>query len=201
MAGSIRVSVVATGISGGIYTQSGDASANTVEAKAQTAVSAPVVEPDPVALPPQDDLSADEAEPAMTAPVEPAAPPYEHPVEEPIATSVETVQDAVSFGEPEPVQRPKITTRSTLEENWDTVPVDEPSADFIAESPMSPVTGIEPEPTPPESPTDKGGFSGLFGWRRGAGNDPAQEEAAKAGDDYAEDDLEIPAFLRRSASS
>ena len=43
---------------------------------------------------------------------------------------------------------------------------------------------------------ERAGFTGLFGWRRGS-DEPSGDEASKGSAEPDEDDLEIPAFLRR----
>ena len=48
--------------------------------------------------------------------------------------------------------------------------------------------------------TEKTGFSGLFGWRRNS-NTAENTDNGQAGDELDEEDLEIPAFLRRSANN
>ena len=65
----------------------------------------------------------------------------------------------------------------------------------------------EPAPQPaakPASSSEGGDFSGLFGWRRQpneGGSDDAAKDQPKKADAVSEDDLEIPAFLRRSANN
>ena len=104
-------------------------------------------------------------------------------------------------------QRPVINPRPAVSEELESADDDgyaaassEGMSDTGADQ-GAPIFRPEPEPiSPPPQETEKNGFSGLFGWRRN--KEGAGESASPAASgDVSEDDLEIPAFLRRSANN
>ncbi len=180
--GKMRVSVVATGIDETASVQ-----------PAQAATSAPQPRPQP--------------QPQPEAPRPQARQEAEHrptvaPVIEPRASQPEPVR-------PEPVARPANETSPA--EQPGSVPA---HLVFGAEKREEPQPQPRPAPPPPREEEKSGGLHKLFGWRQPSGNDvdaPFEdagfEEEETRADDFGRNgkiiedtDLEIPAFLRRSAS-
>ncbi len=82
-------------------------------------------------------------------------------------------------------------------------PIIRPRPMPIAEE-AEPVLAREPEPAPQAAPAQGGrSFAALFGWKHKPAEEPVVTHAPKpsAQDDSFDDELEIPAFLRRSANT
>jgi cell division protein FtsZ len=151
----------------------------------ETATAAPPVapraaepaRPAPVAYAPPlpDQLAAQQAAAAPVAPVpaaEPVAPPPVQQVEaEPVRPAPPVIRTSRPPIEPEPEQGPSFAAEAVADPHAETA---------------------EPQGR---------SFASLFGWKK-TGDDAAPQTASRAADeDGFDDDLEIPAFLRRSANS
>ncbi len=202
MSGKIRVSVVAAGVM-----QIAKAAAAPQRAPvAPPVVEAPRFNPAELSAPsPRAELGLAGAE-AVAA-----------PVVEPEPEVVEAAP-AASAPEPAPVQaaaephRPIIRTRPTHVEEADE-PADDASFDDdlvipdavaaqAAEPAAAPVEAAARAPAQPEADAGGKSFASLFGWRKQPADAPqVQQTPRKAEDDKIDDELEIPAFLRRSGNA
>ena len=203
MDGKLRVSVVATGIEASAY-----APAARSKTSAPEAPPAPVPEdssPEPVVQDPQ--IPEPSFFAGSTDDVEPDA--------QSVIVTNQALPDTPDTGVDEAglmPQSPVINPRPPLPEAPEETLSAPPSASAFEtplkstpESSLPNPPSFVPEPAPETqdqaSPEEKSsGFSGLFGWRRNNGSSD-QVESDGTPDDYTEDDLEIPAFLRRSANN
>ncbi len=169
--GKIRVSVVATGIT---YDENGK----------QDMPSRPFAQPVTIENEP---TAADAISAALDA--------------TPAVEEVEEAAEDANIDEAEPKAAPPIINRrpsydadddaSDAEEFDDTQSVDDEAV-------------AEEEPEPQSEVASKGGRNSLFGWGKSSSGDEKSEGEAVAkqdADEYEEDELEIPAFLRRSANN
>ncbi|MCA8902790.1 MAG: cell division protein FtsZ, partial [Hyphomonas sp.] len=200
--GRIRVSVVAAGVQAGFAT----------EAPAQPQEAAPATVRQPIA-PPVEEEPELEAEPEFEAEADQdvaaeAMEPHEIDAAD---------EDAAADGAPED-ERPAIITHARTPSSapvWaETGDADseEGDEDVSADSVFSAQRDIPLPEKPKAEPNGPAGFSKLFGWRRPAPGENDDSPAASPApivsspDDHPEpapfddEDLEIPAFLRRSAN-
>ncbi|MFC7291916.1 cell division protein FtsZ [Hirschia litorea] len=171
--GKIRVSVVATGIS---YQAAGGDSAASARPFAQ-----PVVKP-------SEPTAADAISAALDA--EPALPEEDLETEEVAAETASHDEDYVA--------PPIINRRPSVHDEEPESAVEAEDADDDTQY------AVEPEESePPQEERSSKGRSSLFGWGKGADADKASSEDGPKldADEYEDDELEIPAFLRRSANN
>jgi cell division protein FtsZ len=197
MAGKIRVSVVAAGlqpvasqgmgsrpaphamreqIAGGLSSASLNAPSPAAELGLQHAPQPqPAYAPQPQAYAPQPPVHQPSFEPPPQKAVI-TAPPAERPAG--------------------PVIRPRPTP-----------PTPEPQPELLLRNPEpAPLNLTTPAPAPQPEPQKEGGrsFASLFGWKSKQAEEPiitTQSPAKPAQDDAFDDELEIPAFLRRSGNA
>jgi cell division protein FtsZ len=90
------------------------------------------------------------------------------------------------------------------------LPVAEPQPEPVVEAKApepapapAPTPAPAPAPTPAPEPSKERSFASLFGWKSKPADEPAQPPAPKpvTDDDGFDDELEIPAFLRRSGNA
>ena len=127
----------------------------------------------------------------------PVVQPQEPIVPEPAAPPVTPVAEAAPH-------RPVINARHSIFDEPDDAEASPPEPDYETPAPFRyEESAAEAAPPAPERPHDRVGFSSLFGWRKQPqdGERAAPEAASSSDDDFEEDELEIPAFLRRSATS
>jgi cell division protein FtsZ len=177
MNGKIRVSVVAAGISQVAGAQARPVQMSPIRDSAPLLTPANINAPSPAA---QLGLSASTVQ--TPAAPEPAPASRTGPIIRSRAVHVEEIE------EPEEMPAPQLRAPE---------PRPEPRQEHRMVEPR-----VEPRPAPAAEPS-RSGFSSLFGWK----TKPAAEEApapvarpAPAADSF-DDELEIPAFLRRSANS
>ncbi|HPE47568.1 MAG TPA: cell division protein FtsZ [Hyphomonas sp.] len=197
--GRIRVSVVAAGVQAGFAMGAGERPQEAAPATVRQPIAAPVEEPEP------------EAEPE---------PQFEAEAEQDVAALAETADDAnedyVDEAGALQDERPAIITHGRAAASATPLPEEEAVSeegdeDVSADSVFSAHRDIPVEDKPRQDGRSAG-FANLFGWRRApqGENDDTPEQArapiVSSPDDHPEPapfddaDLEIPAFLRRSAN-
>ncbi len=172
--GKIRVSVVATGIS---YEESRGATPATQRPFAQPVT----VETEPTAA---DAISA-----ALDA-----VPEISEPAPEEVASAEEASAETTPVQDAEPAVAPPIINRRPSVQEDD-------GEDAQAQQDADPIVSEEEAQ---EEASSKSGRGSLFGWGKGSDQEAkpeAEAESAEKSDEYEEDELEIPAFLRRSANN
>ncbi|HEV7690080.1 MAG TPA: cell division protein FtsZ [Hyphomonadaceae bacterium] len=202
MAGRIRVSVVAAGlqpvasqaaprpaphamreqIAGGLSASTLNAPSPANELGLHTAAPAPTYAPQPNYAP--------QPAPQAYAPQPPVhQPSFEPPPQKSVITAPPADRPAG------PVIRPRPTPQYE--------PQPEPQPELLLRNPEPPMA---PAPQPAAEPQKEGGrsFASLFGWKSKQAEEPiitTQSPAKPAQDDAFDDELEIPAFLRRSGNA
>ena len=212
MNGKLRVSVVATGIIASAYAE-GVREPKTEE-KSEEQARGWI---DPAAETPSADM------PATAPEAEPETGDAEVESSRPVIVTGQASTETLNEAEPEQessdfmAQKPIINPRPAVMDEEHTIEEAPPVAPVAAESTGEPVAAEAPvSPQVPNPPpfmpepevraddaaleTEKTGFSGLFGWRRNS-NTAENTDNGQAGDELDEEDLEIPAFLRRSANN
>ncbi len=129
--------------------------------------------------------------PMFVAPAAPPPPPVQAVAPAPVAPEAEPPLNLNQLSPMRPAGAPIIRTRpAPAEDDLDDLSMDEPV--------------VEPAPaSPPVGDSVAKSFASLFGWKSKASGEAAAPPPPKPApvDDEFEDELEIPAFLRRSANS